>query len=71
MEKLITGIGNALVVGAIFFGAMLMAPLTQAFAENFYPELEEKRDILFWVWLALWIAGFTVLWNVIKGFLGL
>ena len=71
MGKMVAVIGNAVVVAAIFIGSMIMATLTQTFAENFYPELEEKRDLLFWVWLVLWIALFTVLWTAIKGFLNL
>lgn len=71
MEKLVTGIGSTLIVAAIFFGSMIMATLTQTFAENIYPDLEQKRDLLFWVWLFLWIALLTVLWTVLKGFLNI
>ncbi len=71
MEKLVTGIGSALIVAAIFFGSMIMATLTQTFAENIFPDLEQKRDLLFWVWLFLWIALLTVLWTTVKGFLNI
>jgi hypothetical protein len=71
MEKLVTGIGSALIVAAIFFGSMIMATLTQTFAENIFPDLEQKRDLLFWVWLFLWIALLTVLWTALKGFLNI
>jgi hypothetical protein len=71
MEKLVTGIGSALIVAAIFFGSMIMATLTQTFAENIFPDLEQKRDLLFWVWLFLWITLLTVLWTTLKGFLNI
>ena len=71
MEKLVPLIGNAVVVAAIFIGSMVMATLTQTFAENFYPQLDEKRDVLFWVWLVIWIAIFTVIWTSLKGFLNI
>ena len=71
MENLITGMGSAVTILAIFIGSLVMATLTQTLAENFYPDLNEKRDILFWVWLFVWIAILTVLWNYIKGFLSI
>jgi len=71
MEKLVTGIGSALIVAAIFFGSMIMATLTQTFAENIFPDLEQKRDLLFWVWLFLWITLLTVLWTTLKGSLNI
>jgi hypothetical protein len=71
MEKLVTGIGSALIVAAIFFGSMIMATLTQTFAENIFPDLEQKRDLLFWVWLFLWITLLTVLWTTLKRFLNI
>ena len=71
MDNLITGLGSAVAILAIFVGSVIMAPLTQTFAENFYPELKEKRDSLFWIWLFVWIAIFTVLWSAIKGFLNI
>ncbi len=71
MENLITGMGSAVAILAIFIGSLVMATLTQTLAENFYPDLNEKRDILFWVWLLLWIAVLTVLWNYIKVFLNI
>ncbi len=71
MENLITGMGSAVMILAIFIGSLVMATLTQTLAENFYPDLNEKRDILFWVWLFVWIAILTVLWNYIKGFLSI
>jgi hypothetical protein len=46
---------------------MVMATLTQTVAENLYPDLDQKRDTLFWVWLFIWIALFTVIWTTVKG----
>ena len=71
MDNLVTGLGSAVAILAIFVCSLVMATLTQTLAENFYPDLNENRDILFWVWLFAWIAILTVLWNYIKGFLGL
>lgn len=67
MENLVTGLGSTIAIFAIFIGSLIMATLTQTFSENFYPELKDKRDFLFWVWLFAWIALFTVLWTAIKG----
>ena len=69
MADLITGLGSAVAILAIFGGSLIMAALTQTFAENLYPQLNEKRDLLFWVWLFAWIALFTGLWTAVKGFL--
>ncbi len=71
MDNLITGLGSAVAILAIFIGSLIMATLTQTFAENFYPELKEKRDFLFWIWLFVWIAIFTLLWTTIKGVLNI
>lgn len=69
MGDLIAGLGSAVAILVIFAGSLVMAALTQTFAENLYPELNEKRDVLFWVWLFAWIVLFTVLWTAVKGFL--
>jgi hypothetical protein len=69
MDNLVTGLSSAVAILAIFIGSLVMATLSQTLAENFYPDLNEKRDVLFWVWLFAWIAILTVLWNYIKGFL--
>ena len=48
---------------------MVMAILTQTVAENLFPDLDQKRDTLFWVWLLIWIALFTVVWTAVKGYI--
>ena len=71
MENLLTGLGSAVAILAIFIGSLVMATLTQTLAENFYPDLHEKRDVLFWVWLLAWIAALTVLWSHVRDFINL
>lgn len=71
MENLLSGVVGAVAVLAIFVASLVMATLTQTFAENFYPDLKDKRDMLFWVWLFLWIGIFTLLWTSVKGFINL
>ncbi len=71
MDSLLTGIGHAVAILVIFVGSMVMATLTQTVAENLYPDLDQKRDILFWVWLFIWIAIFTVIWTTVKGYFNL
>ena len=67
MDNLLSGIGHAVAILIIFVGSMVMATLTQTVAENLYPDLDQKRDTLFWVWLFIWIALFTVIWTMVKG----
>ncbi len=69
MDNLLSGIGNAVAILVIFVGSMVMATLTQTVAENLYPDLDQKRDTLFWVWLLIWIALFTVIWTAVKGYI--
>lgn len=71
MDDLITGLGSAVAILAVFIGSLVMATLTQTLAENLYPDLHEKRDVLFWVWLLGWIALLTVLWSQVRGFINL
>ena len=71
MDSLLSGIGNAVAILIIFVSSMVMATLTQTVAENLYPDLDQKRDILFWVWLFIWIAIFTVIWTTVKGYFNL
>ena len=68
MDSILTGLGHAVAILLIFVGSMVMATLTQTVAENLYPDLDAKRDTLFWVWLLIWIALFTVLWTAVKGY---
>ncbi len=67
MDNLLPGIVHAVAILVIFAGSMVMAILTQTVAENLYPDLDRKRDTLFWVWLLIWIALFTVIWTAVKG----
>ena len=69
MDSLLSGIGHAVAILVIFVGSMVMATLTQTVAENLYPDLDQKRDTLFWVWLLIWIALFTVIWTAVKGYI--
>ena len=69
MDSLLSGIGNAVAILVIFVGSMIMATLTQTIAENIYPDLNEKRDSLFWVWLLIWIALFTIIWTAVTGYI--
>ncbi len=69
MDNLLSGIGNAVAILVIFVGSMVMATLTQTVAENLNPDLDQKRDTLFWVWLLIWIALFTVIWTAVKGYI--
>ena len=71
MDSLLSGIGNAVAILIIFVSSMVMATLTQTVAENLYTDLDQKRDILFWVWLFIWIAIFTVIWTTVKGYFNL
>ena len=71
MDNLLSGIGHAVAILVIFAGSMVMATLTQTVAENLYPDLDQKRDTLFWVWLFIWIALFTVIWTAVKGYFNL
>ena len=71
MDNLITGLGSAVAILGIFICSLIMATLTQTVAENLYPDLQEKRDSLFWVWLFVWIAIFTILWSTIKSFINI
>jgi len=71
MDSVISGLGSAVAILAIFVGSVVMSTLTQTMAENIYPDLNEKRDSLFWVWLFIWIALFTILWTAVKGYLNL
>jgi hypothetical protein len=71
MNSLISGLGSAVAILAIFIGSLVMAALTQTAAENLYPDLNEKRDSLFWVWLFIWIALLTILWTAVKGYFNL
>lgn len=71
MDSILTGLGHAVAILVIFVGSMVMATLTQTVAENLYPDLDAKRDTLFWVWLLIWIALFTVLWTAVKGYFNL
>ncbi|NNK13219.1 MAG: hypothetical protein HKP52_03190 [Desulfofustis sp.] len=68
MDNLLSGIGNAVAILIIFVSSMVMATLTQTVAENLYPDLDQKRDTLFWVWLFIWVALFTVIWTAVKGY---
>jgi hypothetical protein len=70
MENLVTGLGSGVAILVIFISSFVMSTLTQTLAENLYPDLKEKRDMLFWVWLFAWVAILTVLWNYIRAFLG-
>ncbi len=45
MGDVIAGLGSAIAILAIFAGSLIMATLTGTFAENLYPELDEKRDL--------------------------
>lgn len=67
MDNILPGIVNAVAILIIFVSSMVMATLTQTVAENLYPDLDQKRDTLFWVWLFIWIALFTVIWTTVKG----
>ena len=69
MDSLLSGIGHAVAILIIFASSMVMATLTQTVAENLYPDLDKKRDTLFWVWLLIWIALFTVIWTTVKGYI--
>ena len=71
MDNLLSGIVHAVALLVIFAGSMVMATLTQTVAENLYPDLDQKRDTLFWVWLFIWIALFTVIWTAVKGYFNL
>mgnify|MGYP001813992765 FL=1 len=71
MDNLFSGIVHAFVILIIFVSSMVMATLTQTVAENLYPDLDQKRDTLFWVWLFIWIAIFTVIWTTVKGYFNL
>ena len=71
MDNILPGIVNAVAILIIFVSSMVMATLTQTVAENLYPDLDQKRDTLFWVWLFIWIALFTVIWTTVKGHLNL
>ena len=71
MDNLFSGIVHAVVILIIFVSSMVMATLTQTVAENLYPDLDQKRDTLFWVWLLIWIAIFTVIWTTVKGYFNL
>lgn len=71
MDSLLSGLGNAVAILIIFVSSMVMATLTQTVAENLYPDLDAKRDILFWVWLLIWIAVFTVIWTTVKGYVNI
>ena len=64
---IISGIVNAVAILIIFASSMVMATLTQTLAENLYPDLDQKRDTLFWVWLFIWVALLTVIWTTVKG----
>lgn len=69
MDSLFTGVVSAVAILVIFVISLVMATLTQTFAENLYPDLDKKRDMLFWVWLFAWVALLTVLWTGVKGYI--